>query len=57
MPEGRSTSDYITGKTEPEWDNQRGAGYSWVKMGPTRAGKARRNYNVSAKMVLGKYNT
>lgn len=37
--------------------NQKGAGYSWVEMGPTRAGEARRNYNISSKMVLGKYNT
>lgn len=57
MPEGRSTSDYITRKTEPEWDNQRGAGYLWVEMGPTKAGEARRNYSVSPKIMLGKYNT
>lgn len=37
--------------------NQKGAGYSWEEMEPTRAEEARRNYNVSAKMVLGKYNT
>lgn len=32
MPEGMSTSDYITGKTEPEWDNEQSEG-GWLLVG------------------------